>query len=76
MEITDRGAAKFYDLQGKLLAQMPATEKQYEGFRLQWQPDKLTVCFGQMVTVDNYPNCDGESDRWEQRWFTEHQVTL
>lgn len=74
IEITDQGAAAFYDLQGQLLVQMESTHKQFKGFRLQWQPDALTICFGQMETVDNYPNCDGESDRWEEKWVTQYRV--
>lgn len=76
IDITNRGGAQFYDLQGRLLAEIPQTETEYAGFRLTWSKTALTVCFGQIETVDHYPNCDGESDRWEEKWVTYHKAEL
>ena len=74
--ITRQGAAKFYDAQERLLAEVGETQKDYREFQLEWQPDKLFVRFGHIEEVDNYPNCDGESDRWSTSWEKDYEIVF
>jgi len=39
----------------------------FESVRCTLQDGKLTVCFPEYEWIDNYPHCDGESDRWDCR---------
>ncbi len=76
IEISHKGEVCFYDYENKLLARSDETEKQFKEFGFQWSADVLTVSFGHEETVDNYPNCDGEYDRWSTEWVTDYQVEL
>ncbi len=76
IEITNKGAARFCDYQNNLLAELAETQKEFREFDFQWSENRLRVCFGHMETVDNYPNCDGEYDRWSTRWVKEYEVAL
>lgn len=72
--ISKKGGAQISDRQGATLAVFPETETCFRQFRLQWKEDTVQLLFGHTEQVDNYPNCDGESDRWTSRWITEHTV--
>lgn len=74
--ITDRGAARFYDNQEHLLAELGETQNVFKEFKLEWKPDKILVYFGHIEEVDNYPNCDGESDRWSTSWEKEYEIVF
>ena len=74
--VTKRGAAQFFDAQERLLAEVGETPKEFREFQLEWQPDKLTVRFGHIEEVDNYPNCDGESDRWSTSWEKDYEIVF
>ena len=76
VEISNLGAACFYDREGTLLAQAEQTPKEYRAFQFVWQQEQLQICFGHEETVDHYPNCDGEFDRWSTSWVTERRVSL
>ena len=74
--VSCHGETAFCAYDGTPIATTPATDGTYDGVRLCWTPAALTVEFGHTEEVDNYPNCDGESDRWSTRWVTEHTATL
>lgn len=74
--ISNRGGAQFLDWQEKPLAVCPETEKTFREFKLFWSEEKVQVVFGHTEEVDNYPNCDGEHDRYSTRWVAERTVSL
>lgn len=76
IEASRNGAVTFYNWENKRLTSVAQTEKEYVQIRLQWKQDGLILCFGRMHTVDYYPNCDGEYDRWGTEWVTEYAVRL
>ena len=43
---------------------------------LDWKQSEISVQFGSEQTIDNYPHCDGEHDRWSTKWVAEHEVKL
>ena len=70
------GGAAFYDHTGALLAKAAESDANYKEIYLRWQPDSLSVQFGQAEQVDYYPHCDGEYDRWGTEWVAQRTVTL
>lgn len=76
IDITNTGAVRFCDYAGALLAEKAAVDKEFKEFRLQWKDSAPAVSFGYQETVDNYPNCDGEYDRWSTRWAEEYNAAL
>ena len=75
-EVSRNGGIAFYDGEGTAIGSAPGGAEAYPKFRLEWKQDIITIQFGQMVEVDNYPNCDGESDRWSMEWWNRRAVTL
>ena len=73
--VSREGAAAFYDSEDRLLAQTEKTDRCFKKVQLVWEKDALSVRFGYVDVVDYYPNCDGESDRWGEKWVTERTVT-
>jgi len=76
IEVTREGAAAFYAADGTPLARTEKGEGSYQQVRLVWNPAYLQVQFGQIQTVDYYPHCDGEYDRWGKEWVSQRTVTL
>lgn len=76
IEVSRTGDTHFYDYENNLLVTASGTEKEFAEVRFSWQQDLLTLDFGHMETVDNYPNCDGEYDRWSEKWVPEYGVNL
>ncbi len=74
IEISNKGGVCVFDEEGNLLVKSEETQNDFREFRFEWKQDFLTLRFGHKETVDNYPNCDGESDRWDTRWFTDYEV--
>ena len=72
--VSNKGAVCFHDREDNVLAEVEETQTAFAEARFQWRQDLLTVNFGHMETVDNYPNCDGEYDRWDEVWRTERSV--
>ena len=70
------GEVIFYDGADNVIGRVEKGEDVYPEFRLEWKQDFVTILFGRMVEVDNYPNCDGEYDRWSTAWQTRRTVTL
>lgn len=76
IEVSCTGDAHFYDYENNLLEKASGTEKKFAEVRFAWRQDLLQLDFGHMETVDNYPNCDGEYDRWSEEWVAEYGVNL
>ncbi len=76
IEVSCKGQVCFYDYDNNLLATAINTERDFSQIKFTWKQDKLHLSFGKEITVDNYPNCDGESDRWSTRWNSDYEVIL
>ena len=74
--VSNNGALTFYDDCNNVLDTAEKTAKTYTKVILKWSKGSITLQFGHIEEVDNYPNCDGESDRWSTEWITEYQVTF
>ena len=74
--VSPEGEAVFYDPAGNVIGQAEKAEGSYREARFAWTQDAVSVIFGHMVYIDNYPNCDGEHDRWDERWEAQRTVTL
>ncbi len=74
--VSDTGEAVFYDAEGRKIARAEGGADSYKKVILIWKQDTLSLEFGCVVTVDNYPNCDGESDRWSEEWVAQRRITL
>ena len=74
--VSCNGEAEFFDSDNQRIAYAEKTDETYSEARIGWKTDFLTVQFGRMITIDNYPNCDGEYDRWDTVWSVERAVTL
>ena len=70
------GEAVFYDIEESVIGRAEKTVKTYNRVRVEWKNGCISVQFGHVESVDYYPNCDGEHDRWGEKWITEHTVTL
>ena len=68
LTVTKTGNVVFADEGGSVIAETavePKTRKNiHEDAFLRVQDGKLYLYFSIMDYEDNYPNCDGESDRW------------
>ena len=76
IEATREGKTAFSAADGTPLARTEKGEGSYQQVRLVWNPAYLQVQFGQIQTVDYYPHCDGEYDRWGKEWVSQRTVTL
>lgn len=76
VEVTSNAQATFYDSNGNLIAKNNGVDGSFAQVEVAWSQDKLSLNFGRVTTIDNYPNCDGEYDRYSEKWVTEHTVTL
>lgn len=74
--VSCEGEVEFYDREDNLLAKVEKGDRTYAQMRLVWKQDLITVEFGRVETVDYYPNCDGEYDRYGKQWVTARSVTL
>lgn len=74
IDISNKGGVEIFDSQNSLVFAQGGTDKEYKQAKFNWEQDKLSVIFGNTVEIDNYPNCDGEHDRWSTSWVAEHQV--
>lgn len=74
IEITPHAAVRVFDEKGAFLSEIGEGEKSYREFQIQKAEEKIEVLFGHTETVDHYPNCDGEFDRYSTRWILERGV--
>ena len=70
------GEAAFYDNDNNLICKSDKGNCCYKEARFQWKQGSVSILFGHVETVDYYPNCDGEHDRWGEEWITDRKVTL
>lgn len=76
VEISKKGAAHFYDYNQAPIDVLEGPDKTFAEFKVDWSKDSLKISFGHTETVDNYPHCDGEHDRWSTKWADEYTVVL
>lgn len=74
--VSDAGEVVFYDNKDNELGRAERSEESYEEVRFEWKENTVIIQFGRTVLVDNYPNCDGEYDRWDKRFKVGRTVTL
>ena len=76
MVVSRKGEVCFYDTDFNLLAKAEESHCEYKEVAFKWSQNCLSLSFGQRQTVDYYPNCDGEYDRWGTEWVSQRTVTL
>lgn len=74
--VSCEGEVVFCDNEDNIIGRADKSEDCYAEVRLEWKQDFLSIQFGRIDTVDYYPNCDGEYDRWGKEWVTQRSVTL
>lgn len=75
VEVENNGGAVFY-VNGRAIAAAEKDDSTFNEVRLKWKQGRVAIEFGQIETVDNYPNCDGEHDRWSEKWVAYRTVAL
>lgn len=75
IELTVKGGARFYDCKMNLLFEAAETEEAYEEFYFSMMNNKPNIFFGYTETIDYYPHCDGEHDRWGSKYVKERIVS-
>lgn len=76
MIVSPAGGVVFYDHSYTEIARADNGDKSYQEARVEWNPEMLSVQFGSVEEIDNYPNCDGESDRYDYKWIRYRTVSL
>ena len=76
-----KGSVEFYNMDDALIAagSVPSAEGGrglYEEISCQVENNLLKLQFPIYEWIDNYPNCDGEYDRWDTRKIGAHTLTL
>lgn len=79
--IQARGSVEFYNMDDALIAagNVPSVESGrglYEEICCQVENNMLKLQFPIYEWIDNYPNCDGEYDRWDTKKVGVHTLTL
>ncbi|MBQ8029569.1 MAG: hypothetical protein IJ262_09240 [Clostridia bacterium] len=79
--IEAKGSVEFYNMEGELVAKGNAPEKNsgkglYEDVRFQVENNLIKLHFPVYEWIDNYPNCDGEHDRWDTKIIGYNVLTL
>ena len=76
-----KGSVEFYDMDDKLLAtgEVPLVEggrEVYENICCMAEGSLIKIEFPIVEWIDNYPNCDGEYDRWDSRTIGQHTLAF
>ncbi len=74
--VSNSGEVVFYDNDNNILGKTDGCDELYKEVKFVWEQDCISVLFGQTETVDYYPNCDGEYDRYGKEWITNRLVTF
>ena len=74
--VSNKGDVVFFDNESNIIAKVSEDDRSYREVRVDWEQNFISILFGFVDVVDNYPNCDGEYDRWDKVWVTERSVTL
>ncbi len=77
--INAKGSAEFYGADDSLLAKGEVSKNDggrevYEEVFCRVNGNEITLKFPIYEWIDNYPNCDGEHDRWDTRKIGEHTL--
>ena len=72
---SNNGETLFYNNNDELIARANGCDGKFKRVEFVWKQNVLCVQYGHVETIDFYPNCDGESDRYADRWETEYMVT-
>ena len=72
--VSRQGEVILRDWEGNELCSVSGQNQNFTEVRFHWRQSDISVQFGKTVTVDNYPNCDGEHDRWSEEWQVEYEV--
>ena len=70
------GSVRASDAQGTLLAKADGGSGAFEAVRVSGGTGGFVFSFGRTVTVDHYPNSDGESDRYSTTFETQRKVNF
>ena len=76
MIVSPAGGVVFFDHTSTEIARADAGGNSYREARVEWKPEMLSVHFGAVEEIDNYPNFDGESDRYDYKWVRYRTVSL
>lgn len=76
IETSSNGEVSFYNSEGMLLAKADETQQNYEEVLIEMDRGCISVRFRCYRTIDYYPHCDGEHDRWGQKWVTLYRVCM
>ncbi len=76
IEVTQKGEVIFRDMEGNELCRREEQDQIYQEICLLWRQGRISLQFGATEVIDHYPNCDGEYDRWDERWRGKYEVTL
>ena len=76
-----KGEVQFYNTNDELLSsgKLPANtggREVYEEVCCQVNGDAITLKFPIYEWIDNYPNCDGEHDRWDTKTIGYNTLTF
>ena len=76
-----KGSVEFLDRDHNLIAagSVPAVESGkgvYEDILCDAETGRITLSFPIYQWIDNYPNCDGEHDRWDTEIVGYHPLSL
>lgn len=79
LEISANGTIVFYppDDAKPIKAELPDSDggrEVYENVVIRKEDDNIIVSFPVYQWIDNYPNCDGEHDRWDTVTIGYHDV--
>lgn len=79
--IEAKGSVEFYDTDDVLIASGSVPVKDsgkglYMDVACRSENDRIELRFPIYEWIDNYPNCDGEHDRWDTRIVGYHTLVL
>ena len=79
--IQAKGSVEFFNMDNELIAagkvpQDDSGKGVHEEICCQVENNMLKLQFPIYEWIDNYPNCDGEHDRWDTRIVGYHTLTL
>ena len=74
--VSSNGAVEFFDNEHLCLAKVEKCDNTFKKVLLKWSVEEVAIEFGRIVEVDYYPNCDGESDRYGEKWDVQRVVKL
>lgn len=79
--IQAKGSVEFFNMDDELIAAGKVAPEEsgkgvYEEIACQAEGNLIILQFPIYEWIDNYPNCDGEHDRWDTKIIGFHTLTL